>query len=212
MSTTMTTKVLQDLVAKAVKGSSMIDKFPLTCLMQVKVKDNKLTVCTTDNVNHLAVFADVQAADFEAVVDSKLFSALVSKLSTANTTLSIEENKLIVEANGKYNISLPTDSDGSSITFVEPHIIQDKPSNQVGLEAIKSVLSLNKSCKAEMKELPSLFNYYMDNEKVLTSDFYKACSNPIKVFEEPVCVPPSLMELVPNVCDDDGVHRDLPYL
>lgn len=205
MNTTITTAVLQDLVAKAVKGSSMVDKLPLTCLMQIKVKDNKLTVSTTDNTNHLTVFANVQANDFEAVVDSKLFSALVSKLSTDNTTLSIEENKLIVEANGKYNIALPVDSDGSSIKFTEPYIIENKEGTLVGTEAIKSILSLNKSCKAEMKELPALFNYYMDNEKVLTTDFYKACSNPIKVVEEAVCLPPNLMELVPYICDNDGV-------
>ena len=81
---TVATPVLQDLVARAVKGSTMVDVIPLSCLMQVKIKDNKLFVRTTDNINYLTTFANVTAPDFEIVVPSKLFSQTISKLSTRN--------------------------------------------------------------------------------------------------------------------------------
>lgn len=205
MSITLVTATLQDLVSKAVKGSSFVPRLPLTCLMEIKVKENKLYISTTDNVNNLCVFAPVQCEDFQVVVDSKLFSSLVNKLSTATTTLTIEDNKLIVQGNGKYNLPIPLDSDGTFVKFPQINIINNDDSVLVNNEVIKSILTLNKSCKAEMKESPSIYNYYCDNDKVLTTDFFKACYNPVKLFNSPLCLSPSILELVPYVCDENGV-------
>ena len=43
------TSILKELVKRAIKGSTMIDVIPLTCLMGISVKENKLTIRTTDN-------------------------------------------------------------------------------------------------------------------------------------------------------------------
>ena len=47
------TDVLQELVSKAVKACSFIEMLPLTSLMRLQCKDNKLTLTTTDDVNIL---------------------------------------------------------------------------------------------------------------------------------------------------------------
>ena len=93
---TVPTTVLQDLVSRASKCSTMVDLIPLSCLMELKVENNKLTVHTTDNNNHVIVSADITAPDFQAVVDSKKFSSLIMKLSAdAEITLSKEDNKAV---------------------------------------------------------------------------------------------------------------------
>lgn len=199
------TELLQDLVSRAVKGSSMIDKIPLTCLMAIKVSNKKLTISTTDNTNQLVLSADLDMPDFEAVVSSGFFASLVSKLSTNLTSLSVEDNKLIIEANGKYTKALPTDSDGSTIKFIEPTQVNGIAKHHITNDMIDSILTLNKSCKADIKEMPSIYNYYMDSERVLTTDFYKACDNPVVLFDEPTCINPALMELIPSVADEKGV-------
>ena len=59
------------------------------------------------------------------------------------------------------------------------------------------------SGEADSKENPALYNYYFDNEKVITSDSFKACVNPVSVFEQPTCLPPSLVELISTVVGEE---------
>lgn len=202
---TVGTILLQDLVSRAVKGSTMVSVIPLSCLMQVKVKDNVLSVRTTDNTNYLTTKAELNQPDFEMVVDSKLFSSLISKLSSATVSISVEGNNVLIEGNGKYNMALADDESGSKIVFPELDVEPIGTSFHLTPEEVRSILSLSKSCKAENKEIPPLFNYYADNERILTSDGFKACSNPIKMTDTPISVSPSVMELVPSVIDDSGV-------
>ena len=205
MKTTIATTVLQDLVSKAVKASSFVVQIAITNLMQIKVENKKVYISTSDNNNLLEVFADSQSDDFKVVVDSKLFSQIVSKLSKENTTLTVSDKKLIIEADGKYNIPIQSDSDGSTINFPTTKIIENQPVNHVSVESLKSILTLSKICKSEMKENPAIYNYYADSEKILTYDFIKACYNPIKVSDKSICIPSEFMSLLPYVCDDNGV-------
>jgi DNA polymerase III sliding clamp (beta) subunit (PCNA family) len=140
------------------------------------------------------------------MVDAKLFSSLVSKITTPFTNLSIEDGKVIVSANGKYDIPLITEEDGSEIFLPDFDFDITVGSNHINNFELKSILTMNKSCKADMKEMPSLFNYYMDGERVITTDYYKACMNPVKVFNNPVCLPPDLVDLISLVADDSGVN------
>ena len=201
---TVPTTVLQDLVSRASKCSTMVDLIPLSCLMELKVENNKLTVHTTDNNNHVIVSADITAPDFQAVVDSKKFSSLIMKLSAdAEITLSKEDNKLVVQTkSGKYNFELAVEQNGSAIVFPEKTVQANGEAVTITNEQLKSILTYNKCCKAVSKDLPCLFNYYFDTQKALTSDRYKACYNPVKLSDRPVCITPTMMELVSCVMDD----------
>lgn len=203
---TVPTVVLNDLVTRAVKGSTNVDLIPFSSLMNVKVQDGKLSVTTTDNVNYLTAYADVTADNFEMMVQSKIFSQTVSKLTSETTTFVIEGNKVTVEANGKYNISIVTDADGSAIKFDD--IVVEPVGNTYHLkpEEVRSILTLSKSCKAEKNEVPAVVgNYYADSEKILTTNYYKACSNPIVLTDTPILLSTFVLDLVNSVVDDSGV-------
>ena len=201
------TTLLQDLVNRAAKGSTMQDIIPLSCLMQVKIKDKKLSVRTTDNTNFVTATSQstVEADDFEIVVETKLFQALISKLSKENTTLSVEGNSVTITADGTYNIPLSVDADGSRISFPEPTFTPVGGSKVVTPEEVRSILSLNKACKADAKEIPAIYNYYFDGSQVLTTNVFKGCKNSISVFDTAVCLPPNVVDLLSVVTDSTGV-------
>lgn len=204
----LTTSVLKDLVEKAAKGSTMNDVIPLSCLMQVKVSNNELSVKTTDNINFVTLKAKVtDTPDFEMVVQTKTFTAIVSKLNAEFTTLTLDSGKLTIECDGTYNMPLSVDADGSNIRFPEPTFEAVGGSKHLTIAEIKSILNYNKACKAESKENPALYNYYFDSSKVITSDGFKACSNPVSVVEQPTCLPPALVELIP-VIDGQGTTNE----
>lgn len=204
---TVPTVVLRDLVARAVKGSTNVDLLPLSSLMQVQVVDGKMYVTTTDNVNYLTAYADVVAENFEMMVQSKIFSQAVSKLTSETTTFIIEGNKVTVEANGKYNLSIVTDADGSAVKFTQKPVVEAIGNTyHLKPEEVRSILTLSKSCKAEKNEVPAVIgNYYMDSDKVLTTNYYKACSNPVKLTDSPILLSSAVIDLVNTVVDESGV-------
>lgn len=202
---TIKTPELQDVISKAFKVCSMIEVLPVTTFLQLVCKDGLLTVTSTDGVNILKLTKGNIEGELNIVVDAKLFSALVAKITTPITQLVVEGNNLVVNANGKYNINIITEEDGSVVNLPTFEFNEHVASNHVSSNDLKTILTMNKSCKADMKEMPSLYNYYMDSERVVTTDFYKVCNNPVKVFNNPVCLTPELAELIPLVADENGV-------
>ena len=203
--TTISTAILQDLVSRAAKGSTNVDIIPLSCLMQLKVKDGVLTVRTTNNVNFVTVSSNVTAGDIDIVVQTKLFTQIIGKLQKEVTSLTVDGNKIIIEADGKYNIPLALDTDGSNIQFPEIEFNPVGASRTITSAQVRSILGINKACKADMKEIPAIYNYYFDNEKVVTTNIFKGCFNTISVFETPVVLSPELVELIPTVLNGDEV-------
>ena len=205
--TVLNAPILRDLVAQAAKGSTNVDIIPLSCLMEVKVSNNVLTVRTTNNVNFVTMKAQVSASDIDIVVQTKLFAQIIGKLTTVDTiTLSSDGSKVTIEAGkGKYNVPLALDTDGSSIQFPSVEYTPVGESKTLTNAQLRSILSISKACKAEMKEIPAIYNYYFDNNRVITSNVFKGCSNPISIFNTPVVLPPDLVELVSAVVNDDEV-------
>lgn len=197
------TSILKELVKRAIKGSTMIDVIPLTCLMGISVKENKLTIRTTDNINFVTVFSEVEAPDFEVVVESKKFATLVDKLSSEYTTFIVNDTKLTLETDsGQYHFSLAVEEDGSKIQLPEKTFTANGGSVNVSLEELKSVLSFNRACKADGKDSPALYNYYFDNEQVFTTDNAKACRNPLVFSDRPMVLSPAVLDLVLSVVDE----------
>lgn len=203
---TVPTVVLKDLVSRAAKGSSNEELIPMSCLMQVKAENGKLFVNTTDNVNYVSTFADVVVDNFEFVVQTKSFAQIISKLTSVDTTFAVEGNKIAITANGKYSVSAITDASGKSIVFPVVDVVPEGATYHLKSEEIKSILTLNKACKAEKNEIPAFMgNYYVDSERVLTSNYYKACSNPVKLSDKPNLISSVVMDLVSVVSDESGV-------
>ena len=86
----------QDMVARASKGASENKLLPITSMMAIELKDNVLTLTTTDTANYLKVKADKVDA---IVLDSLPAEEIVSQ----NPELKILEKELLTD---KYGIAV----------------------------------------------------------------------------------------------------------
>lgn len=201
-----TTK-LQEMVAKAVKGSSNNKMIPITSLMSLSSTGNggQLILTATDASNILKVLdGPVEGTEFAAVVPTELFSKLVAKTTTEWITISVEDNIMQIKGNGKYDIELPINDDGSPIKY--PSYAFDTEAKSVSKATIvtnllKTVINSNKVALAQTMENPYLTGYYFEDE-VISTDSLRVCCNSVKLFDKPVLIPPELMDLV-SLIDED---------
>lgn len=200
---TLPLKVVQDLVVKVSKGSTMIDVIPVSCLIQLKVRDNILSVRTTDNSTHVLGMANVDCPDFELCVNTTKFTALISKLSCENVTFISDGNKLTIQGNGVYNIPLDAQVNEQVGVLFGDVIFDCVTSKHLSTSEFSTIDTLNKTCKSNTKEVPCLYNYYFDSKGTLTTNTFKACYNPLVVSEVPVLLSPSLIDLAKTCTVND---------
>lgn len=217
MKLSIKTAVFQSMVAKAIKGAGMNNDLLLTQLMSISLKDNELTLTTTDNSNYLYVTEHkVAGDDFSVVVLADKFSKLISKLTCEDVTLEIpvakpgELDKLIIKGNGRYVIELPYDENGELIEFPDPLSSTTGDfwySGEVQLSTIRHILSTAKAALLVGKEDMCYSDYYV-GDRVVTTDTYKICGIDIKIFDEPRLISPRLMDLLDVMSQE---HIDIRY-
>ena len=210
MKLTINTTLLQTMVARAVKGASENKMIPLTSLMAIELKDNTLTIITTDSTNYLYVKSDkVVGDDFYVVIQSEMFSKLVSKLTCENVTMELKENFLNVKGNGSYSIELPLNEDGELIRFPDPvSKVNLEYAGEVKLSTIKLITSTAKASLAETLDNPCYTGYYV-GKNVVATDTYKICGINISLFDEPALISASMMDLLDIFTDETiKVSRD----
>lgn len=205
MKFTINTALFQDMVAKATKGAGMSNDLYITQLMSISLKNNRLTLETTDNNNYLFVRQDkVAGDDFSVVVAVDKFSKLISKLTCENVTLEIplaksgELDKLVIKGNGKYTIELPYDESGELIDYPDPTSEDDEQfwnSGEVQLSTIRHILNTAKAALLVGKDDMCYSDYYV-GDRVVATDTYKICGINIKMFDTPKLISPQLMDLL----------------
>ena len=205
MEITIRTSELQDMVSKVIKCSSNNKLLPLTSLMSIKVESNFLTLATTDGTNYFYSKKEdrVDCEDFEVSVMAELFTKLVQKTTAEEIKLTIENGILSVKGNGTYKVELPFDENGNPIKF--PKKIKSDFREEAGsikLSTIKNVINANKPSLAVNMEYPALTCYYC-GDSVITSDRKKICDTAIKMFEKPMLITSTLMELLGSVSMED---------
>lgn len=205
MELTIKTSELQDMVGKVIKCSSNNKLIPITSLMNIKVESNTLTIATTDATNYFysKKAEKVDCEDIEISVMADLFTKLVQKTTADEIKLEIESGVMNVKGNGTYKVELPFDENGNPIKF--PNKISDnfrEPAGTIKLSTIKNIINVNKPSLAVNMEFPALTCYYC-GDKVITSDRKKICDTDIKVFEKPMLITSTLMELLGSVSDED---------
>lgn len=200
------TKVLQEMTQRAMKGASNNKILPLTSMLAIELKDNLLTLTTTDFSNYLEIRQDkVEGEDFYVVVNADIFSKLIGKLTTEETTLTLEGNVLTIKANGQYKLELPVDEDGSLVHFPEYRTnVPGLPAYGIKLSTLKSILTANRASVAQDLTVPALTGYYIDKNGVLTSDSFVACHNKITTLTESFMLPFQVVELF-NVLSTEDV-------
>lgn len=201
MKLTLKTEKLKEMVSRAVKGVGNNKLIPLTSLMALEVKDNKLTLITTDATNYLYVVEDkVVADDFYVVVDADTFSKLISKMTCENVTLEVASGVWVlnVKGNGNYKIELPLDENGEPIKYPDPVENLDLSSaseKTINRTTVQVILDTIKPALAVTLENPCYTGYYVGNQVVAT-DTYKIASMDINLIGEKRLVSPEFMDLL----------------
>lgn len=201
MKLTLKTEKLKEMVSRAVKGVGNNKLIPLTSLMAIEVKDNKLTLITTDATNYLYISEDkVVADDFYVVVDANTFSKLISKMTCENVTMEIKSGVgvLEVKGNGNYRIELPLDENGEPIKYPDPVDKLDLSSASekvINRTTVQAILDSIKPALAVTLENPCYTGYYV-GEQVVATDTYKIASMGVNLFDTNRLVSPEFMDLL----------------
>lgn len=191
------TPVLQEMVAKAVKGAGNNKMIPLTSLMCIKLEGGELSITTTDATNYLTLLHHkVTGDDFYVVLQADLFNKLVSKTSSEFVELTLNENSLQFKGNGKYTIDLPLDEEGNLIRFPEYVFNHDAEKTGTKLSTFKLILAVNKAALADTMEAPCYTGYYFGDKAIITSDLYNICYTATKVFDVVRLYPSELISLL----------------
>lgn len=199
---TIKTDLLKTLLNKADKCASKNKMLPLTCMLCIEVKNNTLTLTTTDGSNYLFVKHELEAEDFYVVVDEEMFVKLVAKTTSDTMTFELVGNHLNIAGNGAYSLELP-DENGALIVFPNP--IANRGFTQtrttISKETLSLILKTNKIAVSQSFAEPCYTGYYM-HDAVVTSDRTVVCCNDVKIFDTPMLINPELMNIL-SVFDDD---------
>lgn len=202
------TQEFKEMVSKVSKCSTNNKLIVLTSLISIMVREGKLVLTSTDSSNYLMVSCKVDCEDFEVSVPAQLFSNLVSKITTKEIELLLEDNVLTVIGNGRYKVQLPVNEEGNPIKFPK-RLLRDRENKQFTEEGyitndeIKSVLAINKPALAVSVELPSITCYHCGEDSVVSSDGYRICENAVGLFNEKRLIPSRLMDILGTLTGGD---------
>jgi len=199
MKFTISTELMKDVVARAIKGAGNNKLIPITSMMCIELKDGELTVITTDATNYLYIKEQhVAGDDFYVVVDANQFAKLVSKMTCESITMAIDEKlyTMKVKGNGNYTIELPLDEDGMPVKFPDAIANSDAVDlTTLNRSTVIAILETIKPALAVTMENPQYTAYYV-GDKVVATDSYKIASLAIPMFDEPKLVSSEFLDLV----------------
>lgn len=201
------TEKLKEMVSRVIKGAGNNKLIPITSLMAVELKDNVLTLITTDATNYLYIKEDkVDGDDFYVVVPVEKFSKLIARLTCETVTLAISKkmNVLEVKGNGNYNIELPMDEEGETIKYPNPISdveLGEDTATELNATTIRAILTSVKPALATTLEIPCYAGYYV-GDKVVGTDTYNIASMAVSVAEQPMLISQELMNLLDVMTDE----------
>ena len=147
--------------------------------LELDASNGKLQLNVTNGEYYASVALDYAVEEgFRAVIDAKVFLTLISKLTTEDVELTLDERALIVKANkGVYKFPLKCDDKGM---VVLPRIDINHPNVDFVIESNKLLSMLNFNSKEFNKgtmSKPVQKMYYLDQEGCLTFTNNTACIN-----------------------------------
>lgn len=204
MKLSIKTEVLQNLVTHAMKGASNNKMIPITGFMAIDLQDSVLTLTTTDAYNYFYVREyDVAGDDFHIVVQTELFSKLVTRMTCETVTLETDRTMLKVIGNGEYSIELPLNEDGEPVVY--PKVLERDfdvvEERDINLSAIKLITTTAKTSLATTFEIPCYTGYYV-GDNVIATDTYKLCGINMKLWNNASLVTPEMLDLVGSFVDE----------
>jgi DNA polymerase III sliding clamp (beta) subunit (PCNA family) len=210
MKLTMTTSLLQTMVARSMKGASNNKMIPITSLMAIELKDHKFTLTTSDATNYLYISENnVDGDDFYVVVQADIFSKLIARLTCEKVSMELKDHSLVVTGNGKYSIELPLDEEGELIKYPSPidnFTYGDK--DEIHKTTVDLILNTAKVSLMTNNEIPCYEGYYIGDE-VIATDTCQVCGIKIKLFNQPALISSEMMDLLAVMTDEKiDVYRD----
>lgn len=214
------TKILQEMIAKSIKGSSNNTMIPITSLIGIELKDNVLTLMTTDGSNHLEISQDLESEiqdagqEFYTVVNAEIFSKLVAKTTTDVIYLTILENCLEFKGNGTYKLDIAVNEDGAVINFPRVDTTNYEVVATLDSTMFRNYLNKCKDALAKTMEIPCLTGYYVGETIIATDrDIVSAISE--SVLSKPLLINNNmgeLIQLIDGQFDIDILDNNIAFL
>lgn len=201
---TLNTIIFKDMVTRAKKAASNSIMSPLSQMMAIALKDNKLTLITTDATNYMYVMCDkIEGEDFYVTVMAETFAQLIGKMTSDKITLELTDATLKVIGNGEYTLELPMEEDGEIVKFPDPrNSVELTPLDDIKLTTVEAIVDSAKASLAVTLEEPCFVNYYC-GQKVVATDSLKICSMDISLWEEPRLIPGEVFDLVTLMTEEN---------
>lgn len=202
------TALLQDMVAKAVKGASLNRLLPLTSMIEISNEDGLLTLTTTDMNNYLYIQEEIEdEQDFEIVIGVEKFAKLISRLNCEFVELELLEKELkVITNNGSYSIEIPVDENGKPVQFPFKQISGGAKRGEIKLATVKNILKVCKPALAVTLESPCYTNYYT-GDKIMATDTYKIAAFDDKFMDDPALISAETMSLL-DIMDSDIIYEE----
>ena len=196
---TISTVKMQELVSKAIKGVGGNKLIPRTMDIAIRVKDNVLTLITSDDNNYLNVSEEVESEDFFAVVQADQFSKLVMKTTSDSIALILAEHTLEFMGNGTCLFPLEIDPNTLEVVQYPNPIeslenIQQTSIGKIDVATIKTILSAIKPSLAVGND--TQFSNYYFGDCVLATDTFKIGCLKKSVTATPILVSAKMVELL----------------
>jgi DNA polymerase III sliding clamp (beta) subunit (PCNA family) len=148
---------------------------PITELVQMSAKNNKLSLGMTDNITKIALqIGCIDDLDTIVLNVEQLFK-LVKLTTKEDITINIKDEIVVIKGNGTYKQSIKTDEVGArlllSITFPKVEKLYD-----IDLSVYKQAMGRNKialytqTSEDGKIEHPELYRYYSNINHTITSD------------------------------------------
>ena len=191
------TKLLQDMVSKAIKGASNNKMIPITSLISIEILSGKLILKTTDGSNHLYITEKLEDdyTNFYSIVNADMFAKLVSKTTSEYIELNNKESYLEFIGNGSYKLEIPVNSDGDIIKFPQFNIKEDIVPQQISINNLKNILTAAKVSIAKTMEVPCLTGYYI-SDKVVSTNREMICLIEDNLSSSPILISSYMAELL----------------
>lgn len=181
---TLSTEVLQQAVAKAIRGSSRKNILFITTLIGIRVKSGNLVLTTTSSDCTLEVTVAKVAnsnVDFYTCTDSDLFAKLISKINSTNVDIIADGDKIVIKS-GKNTYTLPQmiEAESTECVHIPVPVFDDGEVHIMKGKDLKRVNKYNEACAAKTFETPCLTNYCIGDKYAVTFNNITACFTDVK--------------------------------
>lgn len=198
------TEELNKLVNTVAKGASNNKLIPLTQMIGIKIIDEKLYLLTTNATNYFTVSVDVNSNEnIDICVNCDTFVKLVSKTTSEDIELKVEDKYLSVRGNGEYKLEMLINEEGTNFSFPMKTLTSFEKELKIKKSDFINIETYNKQSLATTLEMLSLTGYYVA-DKVISTDSFVMTINKSSIFEDlKLVLSPTVVNLLASFKEEE---------